>query len=441
MVAVSGGSDSVALLNLLSEFYPENKYIVVYVDHGLRPTEVPAEKELVKNLAASCAADFLSLAVDVRAEQKEKKCSPEEAARTLRYRILETVRKEHNGHYIAVGHTSDDQAEEILLRLIRGSGLAGLGGMAVQNGYIIRPLLQESKENLREYLRNRGICYCEDSSNSDRRFLRNRIRHDLLPYLEQHYNSSMRNTLLRTATILDEENRLLDKLTEVVYQNSCRRDGEELILNLAAIQKEPVAIQRRIFEKMCWQFASRPSFQQIAALLHLLQGKRNAEIHLPQGLRAIKQEESILFCRPVQENGYRGTAVIDKSFTPRTILCPGTYDIPTLGHTLIIQEIHYDDKLLKQPGNLLLDGNSFSFPLTLRHHREGERFHPLGSSGSKKISRFLTDQKIAGNKKKNYPVLASEENILAIPGLRIDNRHRIPPDSLSCIQIQWLQTE
>ncbi len=441
VIAVSGGSDSVALLHILSVLYPENQRIAVYIDHGLRPHETPAEKVLVEALAVSCSATFISLAVDVASEQKEKKGSLEETARHLRYKALERVRKQYKGRYIAVGHTSDDQAEEVLLRLIRGSGSAGLSGMAIENGFIIRPLLHESKKTLRNYLKEQNITYCEDSSNKDLRFLRNKIRHNLLPDLEQDYNKSIRKTLIQTAAILDEENKLLDTLTAKVFLKLCIVDQEQLTLDYAGIVKEHIAIQRRIFEKICWQMSAKPSFKQIASLCDLSLSQNGTEIHLAHGLRAIKQQENILFYYPVKKAGYRGSAILHKNFATITIQSPGTTCVPELGYKLTIRQNDFCEELLSQANTLIVDNSRISFPLTLRHHYDGETFHPLGSPGSKKISRFLTDQKIPATKKTNFPILLADRSILAVVGIRIDNRYRTQYNTSTCLQLQWTKAE
>ncbi len=437
VIAISGGSDSVALLHVLSALYPENKRIAVYVDHGLRPLETPAEQKLVEALANECSATFVALTIDVTKEQKERKCSLEEAARNLRYQALEKIREQYHAQCIAVGHTSDDQAEEVLLRLIRGSGSAGLSGMAVKKGFILRPLLHESKETLREYLSKHKLSYCEDSSNSDLRFLRNKIRHDLLPNLEQNYNPSMRATLIQTAAILTEENRLLDSLTEKVFQQSCITNKEQLTLDLSTINSEDIAIKRRLFEKVCWQMSAKPSFKQISSLLNLANLHNSSEIHLANGLRAIKQEQIILFHYPTNEPGYRGSGVPLRSFATITIPGPGTYPVPELGFELQLRQTAFDESMLQQTDIQILDNTSVSFPLTLRHHFDGETFHPLGSPGSKKISRFLTDQKIASTEKTIFPVLLANKTIIAVPGLRIDHSCRIRANSSTCLQLQW----
>ncbi len=437
IIAVSGGSDSIALLHILSSLYPSLKRIAVYIDHGLRPHEVAAEKLLVEQQAMSLAATFVSQEIDVASAHKQQKCSLEEIARKLRYKALETIRRKYQAQATAVGHTSDDQAEEVLLRLIRGSGSAGLGGMAMQNGVIIRPLLQESKKSLRKYLQRHSISYCEDSSNNDTRFLRNKIRQDLLPHLEQEYNGSIRKTLLQTASILQEENKFLKRECDALFKKLCSATHNSISLSLSPFSPIPLAIQRRIIEKICWQLGVKPSFPHITALLALAEGQTGTEIHLAKGLRAIKERDTILFHFPATATGYRGPAVPEKTFPPHPIPSPGRYTIQEIGYKLTIKYLTYNKELLREKDNLLLDSEKILFPLLLRQHRDGESFHPLGSPGRKKIARFLTDQKISGLEKANYPVLVQGTIILAVMGLRINHHYRIREKTKTCIQLQW----
>ncbi|MCF8056954.1 MAG: tRNA lysidine(34) synthetase TilS [Desulfocapsa sp.] len=437
IIAVSGGPDSVCLLHILSSLFPGSKRIAVYVDHRLRPLETDAEIKLVQREAAICSADFITVPVNVQDEKEQKRCSLEEAARNLRYQVLEKIRSQFQAQAIAVGHTANDQAEEVLLRLIRGSGSTGLSGMNLHHGNIIRPLLQETKETLFNFLKTQNIPFCEDSSNADRRFLRNRIRRDLLPKLESEYNRSIRQTLLQTASILREEDGLLSGLTEEGYQKMVQQSGEQLILKLSLFSQIHPAIQRRILEKICWQMASRPSFKKIESLLQLSTAQKSSEIHLSKGLRAIRQPGVILFHFPSPEKGYRGSALVKKHFSPLTIPCPGKYPVPELQHELLIQESSLSPETVEQTNLLLLDAGTLNFPLTLRPSKPGERFHPLGAPGQKKISSFLSDRKIPAMDRDQFPVLFERDTIIAIIGLRINHDYRITSKTRKVLQLQW----
>jgi tRNA(Ile)-lysidine synthase len=214
IVAVSGGPDSVALLFLLKELPKKIAVSAVYVDHGLRPGEIPQEIELIERHCIELDYPFYVRQVDVKGRYQSTGESPEAAARILRYEILEEIRHELHAKYIAVGHTADDQVEQFFIRLIRGTGRDGLSGMDYQNGFIIRPLLDETKKSLVAYLDARGVKYCTDSSNKERNFLRNRVRLDLLPLLEKEFTPAIRTKILQLMEIIRVEEAFLAAQTE-----------------------------------------------------------------------------------------------------------------------------------------------------------------------------------------------------------------------------------
>jgi len=317
IVAVSGGPDSVALLHILCTALPSVKFIAVYVDHGLRPDETGAEIELVESLARNLRAGFERISVDVKTGAAQHGTSIEETARTLRYEGLETLRRQYQGVAIAVAHTADDQAEELLIRLIRGCGRKGLSGMQLRNGWILRPLLGETKETLLHYLETEGIPCCVDSSNLERTYLRNRVRLDLLPYLKEHFNPSIRETLLQTAQILGDEEALMETMVDRVWQETVKVIAipaassdvppYTIHIDVQRFSREHTALQRRILEKCCWQMEARPQFRQIELLLDLLLKREpGAEIHLSRGLRVHKTGQVVIFTYPAGKCGYRG---------------------------------------------------------------------------------------------------------------------------------------
>lgn len=317
IIAVSGGPDSVALLHILGTALPRIQFIAAYIDHGLRPDETGAESELIQSLAQRLHAGFERIAVNVRETARLMKTSIEETARNLRYQALETIRQQYQAKAIAVAHTADDQAEELLIRLIRGCGRKGLSGMQIKNGWIIRPLLDEKKETLLHYLQWQQIPFCVDSSNLERNYLRNRVRLDLLPYLQDHFNRSIRQTLLQTAHILRDEEALLEEMTDEAWQKTARIVAPQpassetppsaILIATRQFCLLPMAIQRRILEKCCRQMAARPQFRQIELLLDLFHtGNTGAEIHLSRGLRAYKTKDAVSFSYPVGKRSYRG---------------------------------------------------------------------------------------------------------------------------------------
>lgn len=311
VAGVSGGPDSMALLHVLAAL--EVKLLVVYVDHGLRPVETPVEVELVRSSARKLGVACEVAVADVSGLAKKEKLSLEHAARVMRYNAFSRVAGSFSARKIAVGHTADDQAEEMLLRLIRGTGRKGLSGMErmTENG-IIRPFLDIPKAELLGYLADRGIQFAEDSSNKDRRFLRNRVRLDLLPYLEEHFHKGIRGTLRRTASILAEEEEYLAEAARNAHQRvvdrGTKNQGGAAIL-YDALLTEPLALQRRIIEQALIALQTKPSGQHIADILKLAGNEeKTGGLHLAQGLRITKQNGKLNFVFPRGRTHFRGDA-------------------------------------------------------------------------------------------------------------------------------------
>ena len=443
IVGVSAGPDSVALLHLLSRISLPVRLFAVYVDHGLRPDETGNEFSLIADLCNTLRIPAERAVVDVRAEQKRMGTSLEDAARSARYQALEAARRRHAAAVIAVAHTADDQAEEILIRLIRGSGRKGLSGMVLRRDTIIRPLLQEAKQSLVAYLERNAIPFCIDSSNRERVFLRNRVRLDLLPYLEQNYNSSIRQTLLQTAEILRSEEELLDQLTQTAFNGLTTIAADPLVtparhaqisIAVQAFLDCPLALQRRILEKTCWMMSTRPGFRQIEQIRHLMKDSDNgAQLHLGMGLRVRKTGGKLVFSHPSGRSRFRGNT---REETAIALTVPGTGFFSIAGHVLQITQLR---KRPEQPPltALLLDADTIAFPLQLRPPLPGERFRPLGAPGKKKIHRFLTDAHIPREDRHLYPVLLSADRVIAVAGLRIDHDFRIREETQSFLLIDW----
>ena len=216
VVGVSGGPDSVALFHVLARLRADLgiSLVAVYVDHGLRPLAAEAEAGYVRSLAGRLGAGCEIVRVPVPEYARANKLSLEHAARELRYEALRRVAAACGAGAIAVAHTADDQAEEILIRLLRGGGRMALSGMRTRRDDLVRPFLHIEKTRILAYLRDRKIRSCDDAMNTDMRYLRNRVRHQLLPYLEEHFEKGVRQALRKTADCLAEDESLLAELTD-----------------------------------------------------------------------------------------------------------------------------------------------------------------------------------------------------------------------------------
>jgi len=313
LVAVSGGGDSTALLHLLRSSRLPLHLTAAYINHGLRPAEAAREEAWLTAFTAELDIPFVTAEVDTAGHARAKGLSVEDAARRLRYRELERLRQENGAEWIVTGHTADDQVENLFIRLIRGCGLSGLTGMKWRQGRILRPLLHWPKATLAAYLAARGITPCHDSSNDDRRFLRNRVRLELLPLLRQRFNPAIDATCRRMMTILADEEELLQSLSDEAFDAMAREEtlaGFPLIqLVITPFLALPLALRRRLLNRIAERLAIKPSFTLIENLLRQFPGaSTGAEWHWPQGTRVQRQGDFLSFSQPRGRRPWRGRA-------------------------------------------------------------------------------------------------------------------------------------
>jgi len=430
VVGVSGGPDSMALLHLLSRFLPDLgiSMIVAHADHGLRPEAAEAEATMVRAAATALGLAFHVCHLDVAAHAKNDGLSIEEAARDLRYAFFAKLAADTGANKIAVAHTADDQAEAVLLRLIRGTGRKGLSGMnLLRDGTVARPLLATEKSQIVAYLQDRGIPFAIDSSNTDRRYLRNKIRLDLLPYLAR-FNPGIAQTLRQTAAILQDEDALLDTMAQDHYRLIvCEDDPKKLLgstAQRAALTGLPPALSRRIIEKMLIHAGAKVQYRHIESLMHLA-AKGAGQAHLEKGLRAVATASELRLHYPWGKKSCRTPVPEGESFL-LTIKGPGRYYIPETG-TEIVVELYAGSPGSAPLRNLhadFFDAATIHFPITIRNRRPGDRLCHMATNCPKaiKVSEILRTKKIPPPQRHAIPIAVCGNQIIAILGVCIDAR-------------------
>jgi tRNA(Ile)-lysidine synthase len=245
VVALSGGPDSVALLDALSLLQRSRGFRIVaaHLDHGLRAGSAE-DAAFCASLCETLSVPLRSGQADVRSRAAREGGGLEQAARHERYAFLRRVREEENASAIAVAHTRDDQAETLLLRLLRGAGTTGMGAMRPRAGDLVRPLLAVSREQVLLHLRERGLAFREDPSNQDPGHLRNRVRHELLPYLEARFNPRVREALARSAALLADEAAHLRAEADELLRRIAREEEGVLVLRRGPLAEAPAALAR-----------------------------------------------------------------------------------------------------------------------------------------------------------------------------------------------------
>lgn len=459
IVAVSGGPDSIALLHVLSRLSSTFNFdlVAVYVNHGIRRTEAAREEALVSEMAAGLGTGCEIGRVKVKEYAGSHGLSIEHAGRLLRYAFLEQTARKYHSQKIALAHTADDQTEEILLRLLRGTGRKGLSGMkTMRRGKYIRPFLTIRKAGVLDYLDHMKVDFVEDSTNRQRIYLRNRVRLDLLPYLTREFNPNICRTLLQTAKILGEEEELLAGLADTACKSvlkmappaldrqSTGTPLPEIEIDLERFTAQPKAIQRRILEEACWRMLNKPSFRQIEQLLRLAHAPGSGNrLHLAKGLRVRKSAGRLYFSYPSGMISRRGDLFgegdVARDFFEVRISGPGKWTVEQTGLTVVIDCLDQVSRDMTDADGATeyLDLGHIAFPLTMRSPRTGDKFHPLGSSGRKKVSEFLIDRKVPREKRWQVPVLLSGKNIIALLGHCIDHGFRITADTSRALKVRW----
>ncbi|MDD2510453.1 MAG: tRNA lysidine(34) synthetase TilS [Syntrophomonas sp.] len=414
LLGVSGGPDSMALLHIMHKLTPEMdlSLVALHLNHGLRP-EAAAEEEFVREHCRKWAIDFYSRQADIRSLAAQQKKSLEEAGRDCRYQYFFEFLEELPADYIATAHHQDDQTETVLLHLLRGSGLKGLRGIMPRKGQLLRPLLALSKAEIVHYLDENQIPYCLDQSNKDLSFLRNRIRCELIPYLQKAYNPRIIESLNQLAGIARDENDYLEKQLHFSWDKLLRQQEPDLIiLDKKALGEEHPALQKRLVLEALARLRGESGWEvkDVQRILRLLyQPGSSKYIQLRKGLRV----KSIY-----QELHFRSKETPAAKFC-YPISIPDRLSISETGENYIIELGQLSDM---QAGlSSCLDYDKLEQPLFLRSRQPGDRFQPSGMKGSKKVKDYFIDIKLPREQRDRVPLLASGQSIYAVVGYRVSS--------------------
>lgn len=301
VLAVSGGADSLALAHVAAGMKDLYSFTVCHVEHGIRGQEALADAALVQDFCQSVQLPFFCCHVDVPHEAQKCGMSLEEAARKLRYAALNNLMEQLQAKAILTAHHRDDQAETVLLKLLRGAGLEGLGAMQLEHDKIIRPWLGVSRAELEEYCHMNNLVYCCDSTNNDARYTRNRVRLELLPYLKRAFNPNIVESLARTANLLQEDADCLEHLTEQYYQEAVvSRSHDRIIIRAEVLLKLPAALRKRILRRAFFALGGKElSYERTEALeLLCLRGTGGKLLQLPQGRTAFYKKKMLVLSKP-----------------------------------------------------------------------------------------------------------------------------------------------
>jgi tRNA(Ile)-lysidine synthase len=443
LVAVSGGADSVALVHLLHALAGEYaiKLAVAHLNHSLRGSESDRDAEFVAALTRGFDLPFFLEKKDVPALQRHWRLSPEEAARRARYEFFDAVAATHRFNRVALGHHADDNAELVLMNLLRGSGPLGLSGISpVRGNKFVRPLIGLKRSELLNYLLDGNIAFVTDSSNADTVYRRNRIRHHLIPELEKSYNPAIVDSLNRLGEIMQAEDQWIANAIEPAFADCVSDKGSDWIsLALAGVNAAGPAVRRRIIRKAILSVKKdlrRIGFLHIDTIVDLAQkAQTGACLDLPEGLRVIKDSGRLTIKKAEPQTSI---AVVEYQYT---LASEGATFIKEADATIKLVEIGVDEVPdFGEAGRsrAFFDLDCLRFPLVVRNFRPGDRFSPLGLDGTQKLKKFFCNHKIPAHERKRCPLLLSAGKIIWVAGHRIDNSVRLSSQTRRVLMAELL---
>jgi len=422
VIALSGGADSCALLSIMASLQREYhiKLIVAHFNHGLRGTESDVEEDFCHRLAQKYDVIFESEKLLSAIIPKGE--SPEAYYRNERYRFLKITASKHQAKKVALGHHLNDQAETILLNILRGSGLNGLHGiLPVRDKRFVRPLIDVSRTEILAYLREKRLDYCHDSSNQNVEFLRNRIRLELIPFLKERFNPQIERGLARMAQMVRRDHEYLNmSVHQLLESDKIQLKEEYTSFSADFFVQLPEALRFRLIKTLLEELIRNGKgiySSHIHSIVDLVQDKGTGkQISLPFGLTAIKQYDNILI---------KKIKKADTKDYQYSLSIPGTIDLKERGIIITarkgrINEIDYSSK-----NEIYLDMDALNGPLILRNRRPGDWFEPLGTNGRKKIKKLFIDQKIPRPERSNMVLLTDDTSVLWVESMHLCNRVKI----------------
>jgi tRNA(Ile)-lysidine synthase len=456
VIGVSGGLDSVCLLHLLKTLcesggpYAGIRLHVAHLDHGLRGEASRADAAFVADLAAQWGIPCTLGQADVAAQARERRRSVEDAARQARYSFLRRVAHEVGATRIAVAHHADDQVETLVMHWLRGSGLAGLAGMRSLEEDIIRPFLRISRAELERYSEQHQLPFREDASNQDRRFLRNRIRHDLLPVLER-YNPNLRETLLRNAAVLAEEDAYIQGQVDACWPEVMVREERTCLEgDVQAYRRLPVALRHHVLLRAGLRVSGGETHlerRHVEAGDALLREAGSGTLHLPAQLRLSRIYGRFRLdyaTAPGSVDVPTGVLVQQHPLVP--LATPGEAQLP--GSRWLVRTQVLEGQSSPPPGfefgsaggrwgYMDLDAVSAYQPLSVRTRRPGDRFRVLGMTSEKKLQDVMVDAKIPRAERDGLPlVCGADGRILWVAGYQIGDVVKLTPGTRRVLALE-----
>ncbi|MDK2828569.1 MAG: tRNA(Ile)-lysidine synthase [Clostridium butyricum] len=436
LVALSGGPDSVCLLNILYNLKAELNIEVgaAHLNHLLRDKDAFEDEEYVKTLCKSLDIPCFVKRVDINKYSKDKKMSSEMAGREARYNFFDDIVKDEGYTKIATAHNANDQAETILFRLMRGSGIEGLCGIKVRRDKIIRPILCLSRKEVEEYIEINNLKPRIDKTNFEKIYNRNKIRLDMIPYIKENFNEDIIQTLNRMSVLLQKDNEFIENSARSFYEKHCIEQSDYFIIKKEMFDNKEAVVTRVIryaltnFSKTHYDFEMKHIYE----ICNLAKNNSGKAIDLPNKIYAENIYGDIYIKERININNIdvKQEIVVNKN--------------EINGKKIFFNNENIEFSLLKNDSNLDLNQNNlikyFDFDkindsISLRKRKNGDKIIPLGMKGSKKIKDLFIDMKVPKEERDCIPLLCFDENISWIVGIRVSEEYKITNKTKNILRV------
>lgn len=443
VVGLSGGADSVCLLDFLCSIRQEMKLEIfgVHIHHGIRGESANQDAEFSKKLCETYQVPYTCFYEQVEARAKKEKRSIEEMGRLCRYERLEQVREETKSHVIAVAHHKNDQAETILFHLVRGSGIAGLGGMLPMRGRIIRPLLCVTKEEILSHLERCYIPYCIDQTNEELCYSRNRIRNQWIPLMEQE-NKKVVSHLCQTAEIATYMQDYIWQEAEKCYVACCiKKEKERVVLSCEAVKQYHICLQFEVFRILIKEMIGEDGtcYEHIEMIRELMEKDTGHQCSLPRNLIVKKSYDELIFL--LQEKKDENPSFYYELSIPdeKEILeINGKIKLKIINMDQFLEKNSYfSERIVKEHYKKLFDYDKIEGRLILRTRNSQDTICIHKDGRHKALRRFFIDEKIPREEREKIPLLVDEQEVLWILGYRVSCKYEIDATTKRVLIVEY----
>jgi tRNA(Ile)-lysidine synthase len=437
IVAVSGGPDSICLLHVLYSLKKQLniELCAAHVNHCLRGDESDKDEIYVKKFCENLNIEFRSKSVDINKIVETQNISCESAGRNARYDFFNSLKEELNAQKIAIAHNSNDQAETVLMRIMRGTGLEGLVGIKpVRDNIFVRPLINSTRQEIEEYCFRENIKPRIDKTNLETIYSRNKVRLQLIPYIQENFNKDIIKVLNRLSNTIKIDNEYLEKVGKEKFKRYCDIQREKVIISKEAFFENDAIITRIIRKALCTITGNLNNFEKVHIydIINIQSKCTGKNIDLPNHITVNNRYGDIHISKKIEK-----TKKNDND-NEEYFIHKGINDISKYKLQVTIRSVNEKEKIDFRNNKLIkyFDFDKLGNKITIRHRKEGDRFVPLGMSGSKKLKDFFMDEKICKEYRDQIPIICFDNEIGWIVGYRVSELFKVDENTKNILEIK-----